>query len=184
MWSGGKSESLFLPSMHPVPGFVVATLTILQVRDETRVSRNITRSFARPIPGLQVTRNVEIPGCHSYVSHKCFHPPASLFDSRALKPSTCHCAWEADKCLMTVLVSVYEIRKKHSLSGRASLNTSSTWYWTSRTAKNKMSSGYSPSKWLQSFSCPWAKLVTHRADQFIQQALTQGGKVLVHCNGA
>lgn len=77
-WNGGEPG---LPSARPsqAPGLVAATANdVVQVRDETGVSRNTAWSFAWPIPSFEIARDAEISRCHSYVSHQCLYLLASL----------------------------------------------------------------------------------------------------------
>lgn len=82
------------------------------------------------------------------------------------------------------LACVFGVFKRRSRSARGSRACSSTWFWTWRTTRSRISSGYS----LSTCACLTGAvllttLVACRAQAFIDNALNMGGRVLVHCNG-
>lgn len=87
----------------------------------------------------------------------------------------------------------YATRRRRSPCGHASRIGSSTWCWTCRTTRSRTSSASFPSKSRVSTPSPYAQGTSNstsvmcnacRAKQFIDTAISQGGCVLVHCNGA
>lgn len=78
--------------------------------------------------------------------------------------------------------SVFVIRGKRFRSEHDSQIISGTWCSMWRTTKTRMSFVYSQSMYLPHTFYESSNRLA-RADRFITQALSAGGKVLVHCNG-
>ena len=87
-------------------------------------------------------------------------------------------------------VFAYGMRRRRSLYDHGFLSISNTWCWMCRIARNRTSSAYSPStSGVHLYPCvnitPYsASGICCRAKQYIDDAIAQGGCVLVHCNGA
>lgn len=168
-------EASFWPGHSNARQLLLLQLTTDQVRDATGMSRNTTRSLTWSIPSIKITRNVTISRRHSHVSGGC--SSASPFASRG------------------PLAVVYKIHKYYSVCIRDQKEAFSVrprfpdhfQYLVLDVEDNeeqnviRLFPEYVPYNYSSGLK---VEPVSRRADQFIQQALTQGGKVLVHCNGA
>ena len=79
---------------------------------------------------------------------------------------------------------VYATRRRHSLFVQDILNTLCTSFSMWRTMRNKISSGsFLGTSRVRSTAVAIRIDSSHRANEFLDSALSRGGRVLVHCNG-
>lgn len=136
----------------------------------------------RPSASIQVSGHATLAGDHACV-RPFLHPRVSAVE---LTPQR---LWPCSRRV----AYAYATRRRHSPYGHASQIGSSTWSWTCKTTRSRTSSASSPSESRAPLTPPRSQGTSNltcvicyacRAKQFIDTAISQGGCVLVHCNGA